>query len=642
MTISDVIAHFNGVHKSGNGYRCRCPAHDDQRPSLMIRPADNGGTLIKCMAGCETKDVLAKVGLTMQDLMAPQSTKPRKSITAVYNYYDANGGKRAEKVRYDDKSFTWRYEDEDGKTVWKKPQGVCLLYNLNILANYPKGKPIYIVEGEKDADTLMRLKLPAVCTPDGAGPGKFRDEYTEWFRDRTVVIIGDNDEIGRQYTEEEACKIAPVAASVKVLDLRDIWADMPEHGDISDYIAKFGDGALKNVETLADNTPVWSVREQRDHAAPEQEAVSPLKIFSAKELLGKYIAPTEFIVNALLPTGFALLASPPKYGKSWLALDLCYSVASGRSFLGFTTHPGQTMYMALEDTPARLQSRLKIVAQGEPIPDGLNFLTEAPELQQDLIGALDKLILQMPELKLIVIDTLQMIRGVSNGRENEYARDYKEMRILKEFADRHKLCVLAIHHTRKTADESDPFNRISGGIGIQGVVDTAMVMEREQRMADQTRLSVTGRDIVSEEYTLRFDRDQCKWEMVGNAADLDAKFAKNQYESDEIVQAIREAVALGQGTWRGTMSALNGVAQDTKHIGHVLCPPRALASMIVKIEDALYRYDGISHSVVQNGTGGRQHIFTQATAQGLDKWVEVQGNCPFDDTDGGPTNEPGQ
>ena len=138
-----------------------------------------------------------------------------------------------------------------------------------------------------------------------------------------MVIIGDNDEIGRQYTEEEACKIAPVAASVKVLDLRDIWADMPEHGDISDYIAKFGDGALKNVETLADNTPVWSEREQRDHAAPEQEAVSPLKIFSAKELLGKYIAPTEFIVNALLPTGFALLASPPKYGKSWLALDLC-------------------------------------------------------------------------------------------------------------------------------------------------------------------------------------------------------------------------------------------------------------------------------------------------------------------------------
>lgn len=641
MTISDVVAHFNGVHKSGNGYRCRCPAHDDKKPSLMIRPADNGGILLKCMAGCETKDVLEEVGLTLQDLMAPQNTKPRKSITAVYNYYDANGGKRAEKVRYDDKSFTWRYEDEDGKTIWKKPQGVCLLYNLNILANYPKGKPIYIVEGEKDADTLMRLKLPAVCTPDGAGPGKFRAGYVEWFRDRHVIILGDNDEIGRQYMEEEACKIAPVVASVKVLDLRELWADMPEHGDISDYISKFGDEAIKNVETLADNTPVWSEREQRDHAVPEQEAVSPLKVFSAKELMGKYIAPTEFIVNALLPTGFALLASPPKYGKSWLALDLCYSVASGRNFLGFTTHPGQTMYMALEDTPARLQSRLKIVAQGEPIPDGLNFLTEAPELQQDLIGALDRLILQMPELKLIVIDTLQMIRGVSNGRENEYARDYKEMRILKEFADRHKLCVLAIHHTRKTADESDPFNRISGGIGIQGVVDTAMVMEREKRMEGQTRLSVTGRDIASDEYTLSFDKTLCKWKMEGNAADLDAQFAKEQYESNEVVQAIREAVTLGKGTWRGSMSDLNGVAQNTKYIGHVLCPPRTLSSMVTKLEDDLYRFDGVSHSTIQNGTGGKQHIFTQAQAQGLDKWVEVEGDCPFD-TNGGPTNEPGQ
>ena len=641
MTTHDILSHFKDVKRSGNEYRCRCPVHDDKTPSLMIRPADNGGTLVKCMAGCATKDVLERVGLTMQDLMAPQSVELHKSIEAVYNYYDAQGNKRAKKIRKEGKLFTWSFEDVTGKTIWKKPQGVCLIYNLHILANYPKDKPIYIVEGEKDADTLMRLKLPAVCTPDGAGPGKFKSEYIKWFRDRQVIILGDNDEVGRQYMEEEASKIAPVAASVKVLDLRELWAEMPEHGDISDYIAKFGDEALKNVETLAANTPVWSAQRQRDHAASEQETVSPLKIFSAKELMGKYIAPTEFIVNALLPTGFAILASPPKYGKSWLALDLCFSVASGRSFLGFTTHQGQTLYLTLEDTPARLQSRLKIEAQGEPIPDGLNFLTEAPELQQDLVGALDKLILQMPELKLIVIDTLQMIRGVSNGRENEYARDYKEMRVLKEFADRHKLCVLAIHHTRKTADESDPFNRISGGIGIQGVADTTMVMEREKRMEGQTRLSVTGRDIVSDEYTLSFDKTLCKWRMEGNAADLDAKFAKEQYENNEVVQAIREAVTLGQGTWRGTMSDLNGVAQNAKSIGHILCQPRTLSSMVTKLEDDLYSYDGISHSTVQNGTGGRQHIFTQAQAQGLDKWVEVQEDSPFD-TDGGSTHEQGQ
>ena len=641
MTTHDILAHFDQVKKCGKSYRCRCPVHDDKTPSLMIRPADNGGTLVKCMAGCATKDVLKRVGLTMQDLMAPQNVRPRKSIVTVYNYYDANGDKCAEKVRYDDKSFIWRYEDVTGKVVWKKPQGVFLLYNLHILANYPKGKPIYIVEGEKDADTLVRLKCPAVCTPDGAGPGKFRSEYNKWFRDRYVIILGDNDEIGRQYMEEEASKIAPVAAAVKVLDLRELWAEMPEHGDISDYIAKFGDEALKNVETLATNTPVWSAKEQRESADPSQKGISSLKIFSAKELMNQYIPPTDFIVNALLPTGFAILASPPKYGKSWFALDLCYSVASGRSFLGFTTHVSDTMYMALEDNPARLQARLKVVAQGESIPEGLHFLTDAPELQQDLISALDRLIVQLPKLKLIVIDTLQMIRGVSNGRENEYARDYKEMRALKEFADRHNLCVLAIHHTRKTADESDPFNRIAGGIGIQGVADTAMVMEREKRMEGQTHLSVTGRDIVSDEYILSFDKSLCKWKMEGNASDLDAQFAREQYEGNEVVQAIREAVALGQGTWRGTMSDLNGVAQNTKNIGHVLCQPRALSTMISKLEDDLYRYDGIAHSVLQNGTGGRQHIFTQAPSRGLDKWVEVQGDSPFD-TCGGLSNEPGQ
>ena len=596
--------------------------------------------MVKCMAGCSTEKVLEKAGLKMKDIMPPQNIKKRKDVVAVYNYFDASGNKCAEKVRYDDKSFIWRYEDGAGKTVWKKPQGVCLLYNLHILANYyPKDKPIYIVEGEKDADTLVRMKCPAVCTPDGAGPGKFRSEYIKWFRDRQVIILGDNDEIGRQYMEEEASKIAPVAASVKVLDLRELWPETPEHGDISDYIAKFGDEAFKHVETLAANTPVWSAKEQRESADPSQEGISSLKIFSAKELMNQYIPPTDFIVNALLPTGLSILSSLPKYGKSWFALDLCYSVACGKSFLGFTTHQCETLYMALEDTKARLQSRLKIVAQGEPIPNGLYFMVEAPELQKNLIGELEKAIVQWPNLKLIVIDTMQKVRGVSGGRENEYARDYKELSELKKFADGHDLCVLLIHHNRKTPDESDPFNRISGGVGIQGVADTAMVMEREQRMADQTRLSVTGRDVFSEEYTLRFDKKLCKWKMVGNAADLDAKFAKEQYESNEVVQAIREAVALGHGTWRGTMSDLNGVAQNTKSIRHILCQPRTLSSLVTKLEDDLYSYDGISHSTVQNGTGGRQHIFTQAQAQGLDKWVEVEGNNPFDtfDTGGGPS-----
>lgn len=641
MTTLDVLAHFKDVKRSGNGYRCRCPAHEDKKPSLMIRSADNGGTLVKCMAGCPTEKVLERVGLKMKDIMPPQNTKLQKNVVAIYNYYDSQGNRCAEKVRYDDKSFVWRYENADGRIVWKKPSGICLLYNLPILANYPKNAPVYIVEGEKDADTMMRLKLPAICTPDGAGPGKFRAEYVDWFRDRQVIILSDNDEIGRQYAEEEAKRIKPVASSVKLVDLRDLWTDMPEHGDISDYIAKFGDEAIRNVEKLANNTPIWSAQDQRECAGPEQTGGSPLKVFSAKELMSRYIAPTEFIVNALLPTGFAILASPPKYGKSWFALDLCYSVASGRSFLGFTTHVSDTMYMALEDNPARLQARLKVVAQGETIPEGLHFLTNAPELQQDLIGALDRLIAQLPKLKLIVIDTLQMIRGVSNSRENEYARDYKEMRALKEFADRHNLCVLAIHHTRKTADESDPFNRIAGGIGIQGVADTAMVMEREKRMEGQTRLSVTGRDIVSDEYTLSFDKSLCKWKMEGNASDLDAQFAREQYEGNEVVQAIREAVALGQGTWRGTMSDLNGVAQNAKNIGHVLCQPRALSTMISKLEDDLYRYDGIAHSALQNGTGGRQHIFTQAPSKGLDKWVEVQEDSPFD-TCGGLSNEPGQ
>lgn len=69
--------------------------------------------------------------------------------------------------------------------------------------------------------------------------------------------------------------------------------------------------------------------------------------------------------EAWLPQGLALLVAPPKYGKSWLMLDLCLSVASGQKFLDMPTNKTDCLYLALEDNQRRLQDRMNRVLQGE-------------------------------------------------------------------------------------------------------------------------------------------------------------------------------------------------------------------------------------------------------------------------------------
>jgi hypothetical protein len=99
--------------------------------------------------------------------------------------------------------------------------------------------------------------------------------------------------------------------------------------------------------------------------------------FTATGLMGTIFPEPRFAVPGLVAEGLNLFAGGPKIGKSWLALGLGVAVASGGRALGsIPVDRGDVLYLALEDTPRRLQSRLRSVLQGQPAPDGLNFATE--------------------------------------------------------------------------------------------------------------------------------------------------------------------------------------------------------------------------------------------------------------------------
>ena len=203
---------------------------------------------------------------------------------------------------------------------------------------------------------------------------------------------------------------------------------------------------------------------------------------SAALLRTKKLEPVRYLVEGFLPQGLVLLASPPKYGKSWLALDLCCAVAGGAPFLGMPTRQAACLYMALEDGEQRLQRRLDTLLGPAQTPQGLYYRTSASTLADGLLLELETFLQRHPDCGLVVVDTLQKVRGADTGQSGTlYAADYAVMGQLKEFADRHRLCLLLVHHLRKMSDDADPFNRIAGSNGIFGAADAAIAGGRPDR-----------------------------------------------------------------------------------------------------------------------------------------------------------------
>ena len=253
-----------------------------------------------------------------------------------------------------------------------------------------------------------------------------------------------------------------------------------------------------------------------------------IETFSATDLQAKQIPPILWVISGLLAQGLTILAGAPKAGKSWLALDLCVSVARCDGFWGHETTPmpGTVLYLALEDSDRRLKARLETVLDGRECPDNLRFSTAAPTLDRGLADHMRELLDFYPDTRLVVIDTLGRVRTAS--RLDGYQRDYQELATLKAIADEQGAAIVAVHHLRKAG--GDPFDRISGTNGVFGAADAAWVLTRE-RQSSEGKLAVVGRDFDEAELVLNFS-DSCRWTLVSD----DAK--AHRFAQDPLVQFL--------------------------------------------------------------------------------------------------------
>ena len=226
---------------------------------------------------------------------------------------------------------------------------------------------------------------------------------------------------------------------------------------------------------------------------------------SCEEIMTTVYKPIEFVIDGLLAQGLYILAGAPKVGKSWLALDMCLSIAKGESVLGQKTLQGTALYLCLEDSYVRIQNRLYEITD---VPtENLYFSVMSESIGNGLEEQIESFKIEHCGLKIVFIDTLQMVRG---STDSSYGSDYKELSVLKALADKLEITVIVVHHTRKCKD-IDPFNMISGSTGISGCVDGSLVLIENKRGSRNAKLYCVGRDIENAEINLQFDSDLKKW-----------------------------------------------------------------------------------------------------------------------------------
>jgi hypothetical protein len=599
-----VLGLLERVRKSGTGYSASCPCprhkHNDNNPSLSISLGYDGRVLLKCHAGCGTTDILAALKMTWGDLFEQTSNgNPVRRFRLI----NQTGQVVAEHVREDisgDKIIRWESNGKNGLNGTRTED--LPLYRLPDLLAADSTRPVIVCEGEKAAEALADIGLLAVGTVTGAA-GTPSDIVLAPLQNREVWLWPDNDAAGKTHMANIAARIRPSPKWIA-------WKDAPDKGDAADYVAAGGTaegvaGLLREVTaTLAKRTNEWT----------------------GAELSEARFDPPRWAIPGVLPSGLTILAGRPKLGKSWLALGWALDIARGAPILGkIQSTLGDTLYLALEDGPRRMQERIALMLGDAAWPSGITVITEWPRLDDGGLVELEQRLMANPNLRMVVIDTFKRVRPIEKGVQRLYDLDYDAIAPLAALARRHNVALVVVFHTRKGASD-DPLEMVSGTLGLSGAADSVIVLRRERGQADAS-LFITGRDVEEQDLALKWEKeDVLAWTLLGNA---------EQFRVTQERQAILD-----------TVDTLPGLRPA--EIADALAKPRGavrrlLFNMVrdgeIRVRDSRYYTIGNSGNTPNTGLIPSQKVLPQApktVTAGEHPYGSPNRTLPLDSTIGTP------
>lgn len=321
-----------------------------------------------------------------------------------------------------------------------------------------------------------------------------------------------------------------------------------------------GNSTPELVKVLSEHSSTWPTTTKDGKIVSGER--KKLKYISFGEILDMDVPPVNWIVKDILAPGLTILASEEKYGKSYMILDLCIRVATGQDFFGKGTNGGcGVLYLDLENGQRKTNRRTKKAYEPGSIPSAIrknlqyhDMQNETPTIDGGLIQEMQGALEDIPNLRLIVIDTLQKVREGMASASSQYAKDYSELAPLQEFAVKNDVCVLVTSHVTKL-NYGDPIKNIRGVTGP--VVDDFWVLQKESRDAMEARLYLDGRNFDDGSITLNLKRIRKTgmWECLGTDEEVADDRVLNKYLHDPLFEVIRKQTAQDP-EWHATASEL--------------------------------------------------------------------------------------
>lgn len=411
--VDQFLSRLDGVRRQGgkDEWSAKCPCRaDDKNPSLSVGIGDQGQVLVTCHRGvpCTLEEICAAVQLEPQELWpddgdplprparrteakaprpAPARKEPeRMELDTTYDYVDADGELVMQVLRYrTEKGKTFRQRVPDGSGGWSWSTSALEsrpLYRLpEVLAAVADGTPVWVVEGEKDADALAAIGLVATCNPMGAdngGGNKWRPEHTAWLAGAKVKVVMDNDPAGEVHANYVAAQLRDAGSRVKLMrppaghkDVHDALSAGLSPDDMEQADGHAPDGqsdpgavvAGTIAELLADTRETLSTRLSKarrllDGAEPRESSENPGRHTSWKELVAEADEEYRWLIPGVLEEQErVMIVAAEGVGKTMLARQVAICCAAGtHPFTYSRIEPVRTLFVDLEN-PERIIRR---------------------------------------------------------------------------------------------------------------------------------------------------------------------------------------------------------------------------------------------------------------------------------------------
>lgn len=551
----ELIRSKTGHHpkRNGNSYSSRCPAHEDRNPSLSVSESQDGKLLIKCHAGCTLDEICNTLAIKPYDLFPlkvqyhTEKYRPSQQQAKIeYIYTDEHGVHLYKKIRLPRKSFyieTWSEE----KWVSGLKIDTRVLYALPKVAGaISSDQEIYLVEGEKDAETLLSRGLIATTPIEGAG-SSLSSHYLSQLQNANIVLLYDEDEAGYKRRDQWIEFLKGIAKSIRVIALPGIIYQKNHGRDVTDWLA---DG--HTIQELLELT-ITTKANNFEASLPKK---NPLVVISLQEFLERDIRPREMILSPLIPTqGLVMLYAKRGIGKTFIALGIAFAVSTGSTILKWSVpKPRKVLYVDGEMPASAMQERLSLLAIGldQELPDPSFFRLITPDLQPE--GIPDLATVHGQQLiedalcgaELLILDNLSTLVRATQENESDAWLPIQEW-VLK--LRRRGISILIVHHAGKSGQQRGTSRR-------EDVLDTVIVLKQSMSYSakDGAKFDISyekargfyGKE--AEPFSISMsssDQEGIQW-SVNDIAD------ENEDIRDQVIQLFREG-----HSYREIVKALN-------------------------------------------------------------------------------------